>query len=60
MEIKTLKAKEKEHLTQVLVMTAWDLSKAARLLQIPLSELRKKMKSHFIEPPAGIDYKTDK
>ena len=45
-DIKTLRAKEKELLQNVLAKTAWDLPVAARLLQIPISELGKKIEEH--------------
>ena len=48
-DIKTLSAKEKELLQNVLAKTGWDLAKATRLLQIPVSELRKKIKEHGLK-----------
>lgn len=46
MKIKTLKEKEKEHLLKVLKKTRWDVEMAARLLQIPLPHVKKKIKEH--------------
>ena len=42
MEIKTLRDKEQELLREVLTKTDWNLEKASRLLQIPLSQSEKK------------------
>jgi transcriptional regulator with GAF, ATPase, and Fis domain len=52
-EIKTLQDKEHELLKKVLCKTAWDLDKAARLLQIPLSQVKKKIRQHGLEKPTG-------
>jgi len=46
MEIKTLKEREKEHLLKVLQLTSWDLEKAARLLKISISKLKRKIWEH--------------
>lgn len=48
MEIKTLKEHEKEHLLKILQLTSWDLEKAARLLKIDISQLRRKIREHGI------------
>lgn len=45
-DIKTLNDKEKELLQDVLARTGWDLPRATRLLQIPISELKEKIKKH--------------
>lgn len=45
MEIKSLEENEKDHLLTVLDKTHWDLSKTARLLQIPLADLKSRIKS---------------
>lgn len=47
--IKTLSDKEKELLQKVLTKTDWDLTNASRLLQIPLTALRQKIKEHGFE-----------
>lgn len=49
MEIKTLKDKERELIREVLAKTEGDLEKTARLLQVPLSEVKKKIRAHGIE-----------
>ncbi len=51
MEIKSLKTKELELLHEVLHKTHWDLEKSARLLKIPLSQVKRKIKEHAIEKP---------
>ena len=53
MEIKTLQDKEHELLDEVLTKTGWDLDKAARLLRIPLAQVKKKIRLHGLEKPAG-------
>lgn len=45
MKIKSLEENEKDHLLAVLDKTHWDMSKTARLLQIPLDVLKSKIKS---------------
>lgn len=50
MERKTLKEREKDHLLQVLKQTSWDVEKAARLLKIPLSQVRRKITEHGLKP----------
>ena len=42
MQIKTLRDKEQELLEAVLTKTDWNLEKASRLLQISLSQVKKK------------------
>jgi transcriptional regulator of acetoin/glycerol metabolism len=54
MRIKTLKEREKDHLLQVLVKTHWNIQKTALLLQIPLAEVRRKIKEHRLEKPKGM------
>jgi DNA-binding NtrC family response regulator len=59
MKIKTLKELEKDHLLHVLEKTHWDIQKTAGLLQIPSSEVRRKIKEHGLKGtvghrPAGI------
>jgi len=49
MQIKTLKEREKDHLFQVLAKTAWDLQKTALLLQVSVSEVRRKIKEHGLQ-----------
>ena len=51
MKIKTLKDKEKELFQEVLAKTGWDLEKASRLLQIPLSQVKKKVREHGMQRP---------
>jgi len=49
MKIKTLRDKEKELIQEVLAKTDWDVEKASRLLQIPLSQVRKKIRQHGLQ-----------
>ena len=51
MKIKTLHDKEQELLEEVLAKTNWDLDKASRLLQIPLSQVKKKIRIHGMSKP---------
>ena len=51
MEIPTLQDKEHELLDTVLTKTGWDLDKASRLLQIPLSQVKKKIREHGLQAP---------
>ena len=51
MSIKTLKEREQELLAAVLVKTHWDLNKSARLLRIPLSQVKRKIKEYGLEKP---------
>jgi hypothetical protein len=37
----------------VLVKTQWNLEKASRLLQIPLSQVKLKIREHGIKRPAS-------
>ena len=55
MEFKTLQDKEHELLVHVLSKTAWNLDKAARLLQIPLSQVKKKIRQHGLKMPTGAE-----
>ena len=48
MKIKSLKESEKEHLEKVLAKTHWDLDKTARLLRIPLRQVRAKIREYRI------------
>lgn len=48
-DIKTLNDKEKELLQNVLARTGWDLPRATRLLQIPIFELKEKIKKHGLK-----------
>jgi len=50
MEVKDLKTVEKDHLRTVLAQTSWDLEKAARLLEISLPSLKRKMTEHKLRP----------
>jgi DNA-binding NtrC family response regulator len=51
MEIKTLRDKEQELLEEVLTKTDWNLEKASRLLQISLSQVKKKIREHGLQKP---------
>jgi DNA-binding NtrC family response regulator len=53
MEIKTLKEREREHLLQVLEKTGWNIQKTAGLLQIPSSEVKRKIKEHGLKRSRG-------
>ena len=55
MKILTLKEREKEHIRGVLVQTSWDLGKAAALLRIPLSRLKRKIVEYQLEPGDSPD-----
>ncbi len=46
MKIKTLKEREKQHLLEVLHKTGWNLEMAARLLQIPIAQLKRKISQY--------------
>gem|GEM_PF-1543586 len=50
-EIKTLKDKERELLLEVLTKTSWNLEKTSRLMQIPVSEVRQKIREHGMTKP---------
>ncbi len=51
MKIKTLHDKELELLQKVLAKTDWNLEKASRLLQIPLAQVKKKIRTHGLCKP---------
>lgn len=51
MRIKTLRDKEQELLQEVLTKTDWNLEKASRLLQISLSQVKKKIRQHGLQKP---------
>ena len=51
MDKRTLDSMEKELLAKVLAKTNFNLDKTARLLQISLSQLRRKMKKHGLTKP---------
>jgi DNA-binding NtrC family response regulator len=51
MSIKTLKEREQELLAAVLVKTHWDLTKTARLLRIPLSQVKRKITEYGLGKP---------
>lgn len=51
MKIKTLHDKELELLEKVLAKTNWNLEKASRLLQISLSQVKKKIRAHGLRKP---------
>lgn len=54
MRIKTLRELEKDHLIQVLEKTHWDLVKTTNLLQISISEVRRKIKVHGLKRPCVL------
>ena len=55
-ETKTLKEREKEHLQEVLDLTHWDLEKVSRLLKIPLSQVKLKIREHgFVTEESSND-----
>jgi len=54
LEIKTLRDKEKELMLKALAKTDWDLSEASRLLQIPVSRLKQKIRQHGLKQKAEI------
>lgn len=49
MEIKSLKTKEKELLETVLAKTHWNLEKTSRLLEISVSQIKRKIKAYDIK-----------
>lgn len=53
--MKTLKEREKEHLLDILEKTMWDLEKTARVLQIPLAQVKRKIKEHGLVRYAGTE-----
>jgi DNA-binding NtrC family response regulator len=48
MEVKALREVEKDHLRAVLAQTSWDLKKAARLLEVSLPILKRKITEHAL------------
>jgi DNA-binding NtrC family response regulator len=54
-DIKTLSDKERELLQKALAKAGWDLSLAARLLQIPLAALKEKIKAHGLRQSSVAD-----
>jgi DNA-binding NtrC family response regulator len=50
-KLKTWKEREKEHLAEVLKITCWDLERASRLLQIAVSQVKRKIKEHELTRP---------
>ncbi len=53
MKIKTLQEKEYDLVAKVLKETGWNLEKARRLLQIPLSQLKMKIRKHGMKNEAS-------
>lgn len=51
MDVKTLKEFEKEHLRTVLEKTGWNMEKASRLLKISVSQVKRKIRTHGLQPP---------
>ena len=49
MRINTLQELEKEQIRKVLEKTHWNMEKTARLLQITLSQLKRKIRKYGIE-----------
>ncbi|MFH1135245.1 MAG: helix-turn-helix domain-containing protein [Pseudomonadota bacterium] len=52
---KTLKEREREHLENVLAKTHWDLAKSARLLRIPLSQVKRKITEYGVKKPGTAE-----
>ncbi len=50
--MKSLEQSEKEHLQNVLAQTHWDLEKTARLLKIPLNQVKSKIKKYGLKQEA--------
>lgn len=46
MKVKALKEVERDHLRVVLAQTSWNLEKAARLLEVSLPFLKRKITEH--------------
>jgi DNA-binding NtrC family response regulator len=46
---------EKRHLADVLQRTNWDLEKASRLLQISLSQVKRKITEHGLQKPEQVE-----
>ena len=55
MKIKTLQEKEYDLIDKVLTETDWNYEQATRLLQIPISQLKRKIKKHGIIKKASAD-----
>ncbi len=55
MKVKTLQEKEYDLIVKVLNETGWNFGKATRLLQIPVSQLKRKIKKHGIQNAVSGD-----
>lgn len=55
MKIKTLQEKEYDLVDKVLKETGWNLEKARRLLQIPLSQLKMKIRQYDMKNETSGD-----
>jgi DNA-binding NtrC family response regulator len=55
MKIKTLQEKEYDLIEKVLKETGWNLERASRLLQIPISQLKRKINKHGMKKAASGD-----
>ncbi len=55
MKIKTLQEKEYDLVEKVLKDTGWNLEKARRLLQIPLSQLKMTIRKHGMKNETSVD-----
>jgi DNA-binding NtrC family response regulator len=53
MKIKTLREKEYDLIGKVLKETGWNLQKSSRLLQIPISQLKRKINTHGMKREAS-------
>ncbi len=60
MKTKTLEEKENDLIRKVLKETGGDLHKATRLLQIPLSQLKRKIKKHRIKTESSSEVSRSK
>ncbi len=58
MKIKTLQEKEYDLIKKVLTQTEWNFEKASRLLQIPISQLKRKIKKHGMKKEAADTFLT--
>jgi DNA-binding NtrC family response regulator len=57
MKIKTLREQEKEYILEILRWASWDLEKAARLLKISISRLKRKISKHGLaKEESGSDH----
>ncbi len=56
MKTKTLLEKEYDLIEKVLTQTDWNFEKATRLLQIPISQLKRKIKKHGIKQKGPTDF----